>query len=173
MDSPSPASYRPRPARRIGPQLGVPGRRVPGRVDVRPGQRRSRGGQQDRRAAGLRMEESAKRRLQPRRPQRTQEEPRGGGADLGHSRILSRAAQPGHRPAAPVNRKPAGCPIRAWGPCGAHSSSSSLTARWIPRPARWRGWQAPLTGPISIMGQPITDVPGGSPAGLATYCAIC
>ena len=53
-------------------QHGVPRRRIPGRVDVGPCQRRERGGRQDHRATGLRAQKPAKRRLQVLRPHRAQ-----------------------------------------------------------------------------------------------------
>jgi hypothetical protein len=83
--------------RRAGPdqQHGVPGRRIPGRVDVGPGQRRQRGGQQDRRAASLGAQEPAKRRLQPPRPHRAQRKLRHGSGRFGHPRILPHVA-PAH-----------------------------------------------------------------------------
>jgi hypothetical protein len=78
------------------------------------------------------MEEPAKRRLQPRRPQRTQEKPRGGGARLGHSRILSRRST---RPSPGCTRQP--------------------QTRWLPDPGLAAGLTVGLTAMVLVIPPPL------------------
>ena len=102
--SPSPASYRPVPRGRTG--SSAPGATSPhtGRVDVGPGQRRQRGGTQDHRAASLRAQEPARRRLQIVRPPGAPRKPPRGDAGGSVTGGFSRA--PLHQAIGAVNRQP-------------------------------------------------------------------